>query len=144
VPAATLAALVHSLPTPRQHQRLLTWLALVAVLGMALLPTLSHALAFARGDASRWAEVCTPQGMRLVAVDDSAGAEDKTLPTASGQLEHCPLCALGAGAMAPPPAPLAVLWLPLAGAEPPTAFLQAPRTAHAWRSAQPRGPPSFS
>ena len=128
----------------RLHQRTLTWLALVAVLAMALLPTLSHALSFARGDAGRWAEVCTPQGMRLVAVDDAAGAADATLPTANSHLEHCPLCALGAGAMAPPPAPLAMLWLPLAGAEPPPAFLHAPRTAFAWRSAQPRGPPSHS
>lgn len=131
----------------RRHQRLLTWFALVAVLAMALLPTLSHALALARGDAGRWAEVCTPQGMRLVAVDltlDAAGDGATGLPTAAGHLEHCPLCALGVGAMAPPPAPTPALWLLPARAAPSPAFLHAPRTPQAWCTAQPRGPPSFS
>src|SRR5262245_31384367 len=54
--------------------RLPLWLALVAMLALAVLPTLSHALAFARGGAA-WAEVCTPQGMRLVAVDAAQSAE---------------------------------------------------------------------
>lgn len=118
------------------------WLALAAMLALALLPTLSHALAFARG-ASAWAEVCTPQGMRLVSVDVAQAVDTGTPVQAAGHLEHCPLCALGADTPPLPPAPPAALPLPLSAAEPPALFLHAPRTLHAWRSAQPRGPPSF-
>lgn len=119
------------------------WLALVAMLALALLPTLSHALAFARGGAA-WAEVCTPQGMRLVAVDAAQAAETGAPVQVAGHLEHCPLCALGADLPALPPAPPVALPLPLAAADPPPLFLHAPRTLFAWRSAQPRGPPPFS
>ena len=129
---------------PIRTSRLPLWLALVAMLALALLPTLSHALAFARGGAA-WAEVCTPQGMRLVAVDAAQAAADPDAPAqAAGRLEHCPLCALGADLPALPPAAPAALALPLAAAEPPPLFLHAPRTLFAWHSAQPRGPPSFS
>ena len=128
---------------PLRSARLPLWLALVAMLALALLPTVSHALAFARGGAA-WAEVCTPQGMRLVAVDAAQAADNGAPAQAAGHLEHCPLCALGADAPPLPPAPPAALRLPVAGAEPPPLFLQAARTLHAWRSAQPRAPPSFS
>ena len=123
--------------------RIPTWLALVAMLALALLPTVSHALAFARG-GSAWAEVCTPQGMRLVSVDASQAVDTGAPVQSAGHLEQCPLCALGADLPALPPALPDALPLPLGAAEMPALFLHAPRTLFAWRSAQPRGPPSFS
>jgi hypothetical protein len=125
----------------RSSLRRVAWLALLAVLAMGLLPTVSHALALKRG-GSAWAEVCTPQGMRLVAVD----SDDSPAPLqASGHLEHCPLCALqGMDASAPPPARTSVLMLPVQRLGLPPLFLQAPATLHAWRTAQPRGPPTVS
>ena len=128
---------------PHRDSRLPLWLALVAMLALALLPTVSHALAFARGGAA-WAEVCTPQGMRLVSVDAAQAVDTGAPVQAAGHLEHCPLCALGADLPALPPAPLAALPQPLGVAPMPALFLHAPRTLFAWRSAQPRGPPSFS
>jgi hypothetical protein len=113
------------------------------MLALALLPTLSHALAFARGGAA-WAEVCTPQGMRLVSVDAAQAVDTGAPVQVAGHLEHCPLCALGADLPVLPPAPRAALALPLGAAEMPALFLHAPRTLFAWRSAQPRGPPLFS
>ncbi len=111
------------------------------MLGLALLPTLSHALA---GRDTRWAEVCTPQGTRLVAVDAAERSASGTPMRAQAHLEHCPYCALSAPALGPPPAVPAVLPpRPLAQAVP-ALFLHAPRTLFAWRSAQPRGPPAFS
>ena len=82
----------------RPRQRPLTWVALVAMLAMALLPMVSHALAFARGDVGRWAEVCTPQGMRLALVDADRAASDAPPVQAASHLEHCPSCALCADA----------------------------------------------
>ncbi len=110
---------------------------------MALLPTLSHALASARGD-SAWAEICTPQGMRLVAVSADPDESSPAPLSAAAHLEHCPYCAQSAGTLGLPPAPMGVPFLPVASAEPPALFLQAPHTLHAWRIAQPRAPPAHS
>ncbi len=121
------------------------------MLALALLPTLSHALAHARGGVGAWAEVCTPQGLRAVALGAGQGAEVSApavpaapTTTAAGHLEHCPLCALNAD-FTPLPAPAQpALALPAGSAELPALFLHAPRTPFSWRSAQPRGPPSVS
>ena len=69
------------------------WFAvLIAVLG-ALAPTVSHALALANSGASGAFEVCTPQGMRIVAPDPTSSSADSS----NGQesvlsLSHCPFC----------------------------------------------------
>lgn len=138
---------LHSAPVTRLHRHLrpLTWLALVAVLALALMPTLSHALAFARGDAIAWAEVCTPQGVKVVAVDGS-DADAPVAPLNIGQhLEHCPFCKLGSHDALPlwPALPAVAEPLPPGPFLPPL-WLQAPRTLHAWASAQPRAPPAHA
>jgi hypothetical protein len=118
----------------RRHLRFANWLALVAMLALAVLPTLSHAMA---GSSNGFAEVCTPQGPKVIALADG----EQQPSSASLHLEHCPYCIAGIGAVGMPPAPL-VLPLPAAEAalQPPL-FLQAPRTLFAWAVAQPRGPP---
>lgn len=122
----------------RHHLRLAVWLALAAMAAVALLPTLSHALARAAGGgSSAFTEVCTPQGTKLVALADGQAAPDSALL----QLEHCSWCTAALGDLAPPP----LAWHqdgPVAGAGfVPALFLQAPHTLHAWASAQPRAPP---
>ena len=96
------------------------------MLALALLPTVSHALAFAQGGKSAWAEICTPQGMKVVAVESAPG--DESAPVAA-HLDHCAFCAQAATTLGMPPAPAAVAALALAAIEPPALFLQAPRTA---------------
>jgi hypothetical protein len=127
----------------RRHLRPLSAIALLAMLALALLPTLSHAWASARG-GSVWAEVCTPQGVRLVALDGDGPSNDGGVPmSASAHLEHCPFCGSTPHA-APPPAQAAPAVPAAVALHVPPHFLHAPRTLHAWRSAQPRGPPSLS
>ncbi len=134
----------------RPQLRPLTWIALVAILALALLPTLSHAWAHVRGQgAGGWAEVCTTQGPQRIAVDADGKLADTTIepaadPAGALHLQHCPLCVLSLDVPLLPPAAPAALPLALASAAPPAAFLHAPHTLHAWRSAQPRGPPSRS
>ncbi len=113
------------------------------MLALALMPTLSHARAHAQGAPAGWAEVCTPQGMRLVAVDASAAAEGSPAASA-GYLEHCPYCAHAAGDVALPPAAAPSVDLQLPAETVPRLFLHAGRTLHAWATAFPRGPPNFS
>lgn len=122
----------------RRHRSLTAWIALVAMLGFALMPTLARALSFAQG-GSGWSEICTPQGMQWVSPDGER--QDRAPDGATSHLDHCHFCQLATDGAAPLPAAAPAVVLPLAAAEPPRLFLQAARTLHAWRSAQPRAPP---
>ena len=100
------------------RRRLAVWLVVLIALFGALAPTLSHALALARGGTSAWTEVCTSTGTRWVMMGSSApnaapqiaDAHASTTPvsTASpdGQeaaffLDHCPFCLLSTDRAAP-------------------------------------------
>jgi Protein of unknown function (DUF2946) len=124
--------------THRPRHRLI-WLALLAMLAVALLPTVSHALAHARGGVVAWAVVCTPQGLRGVTVASATPDPDVAPTTVS--LEHCPLCTLAADQPGLPSAfGPADLRRPFdAARQPPSA--SAPCARPAWPQAQPRGPP---
>ena len=127
----------------RRHLLALSRIALLAMVTLALLPTVAQAFAQASGGHAM-TEICTPQGMKLVVVDaDQPASPVDAARTALGHLDHCPFCATAAHAMAPPPAAPKLL-LPPTGAEAAPLFLQAPRTLHAWVAAQPRGPPALS
>jgi len=127
--------------TLRRRFRPLTWLALVAMLGLGLLPAVSHALAWA-GGTSNWAEVCTARGQtRMVALESPAGKGD--MPVA-GTFEHCPYCAHAAGPVGLPPSPLATHPAPQVGAAARRGDRLAPATWAPWTHAQPRAPPTLT
>ena len=128
--------------TLRAHLRSLSWLALAAMLALALLPSVSHALRFSQGDPLNLAEICTPQGMRTVLVD--GGATDDNMPATAAAGADCPYCSLCGHLAALPPASPSMLPPLVAQAAVPSLFLQAPRTLFAWASAQPRAPPVLS
>jgi hypothetical protein len=120
--------------TLRPHLRRLSMIAFVAIFALALLPTVSRLLAHATG-SSAWAEICTPQGVKSLAV-----MGEQPTPTAHAHLDHCPLCGLAGSALAPPPAVVsAIVMAPLR--ELPLLFGAAPRPLYAWAAPQPRGPP---
>lgn len=128
--------------TTRRHRHLTVWLALVAMLAFALVPTLSRAMAVAGGTGS-WAEVCTPQGLKRVSTRDAAAdpAGTATPATPAAHADACGFCSLVGDGNAPLPAmPLATA-LPRASAEPPRLLLQAVTAQPAWRSAPARAPP---
>jgi hypothetical protein len=123
----------------RAQRRFTTWIAVLAILLASLAPSLSHALASATG--TNWIEVCTTQGSKWIAAGED-GSE--RAPASAHVLEHCPYCSLHAPGLALPPANDATLLPSRLAHEVPLAFLAAPRTLHAWVSAQPRAPPLFS
>ena len=129
--------------TLRDQLRKLVWLALTAMLALSLLPTVAHALSFAKGEPGRLAEICTAQGSQWVSVEGTPSDRDAPA-TGIGHLEDCPYCSHASAAAALPPTLPAMPVRLLAGAEAPPLFLNAPRTLFAWASAQPRGPPSLS
>jgi len=127
---------MHSL---RRRLRPFTWIALVAMLGMGLLPAVSHALAWA-GGSGEWAEVCSADGLKRVAAD-GAPAGPGGLPAAAGT-DHCPFCLPGTPAAGMPPAPLQAGLAPAALVAGSQAVGQPPVLAAAWAAARPRGPPA--
>lgn len=124
------------------------WLALwIALLG-ALVPTLSHALVWARGDAAL-VEICTTTGQRWVVVDQvetdgALRAADASGDPASAQgLTHCPFCLLSAERLSTPP-PLPFVPFVLAGQAVPPQSRQVLASLLSFVVAPPpRGPPAF-
>lgn len=113
---------------------------MLAVLVASLAPVVSHALG--KSGTASWVEVCTAQGSQWVQ-GDAPPAGDPA-PGAGHLLDHCPYCSLHPNAVGIPPALLQALPPVAAGHAVPLAFLAAPRTLHAWVSAQPRAPPLSS
>ena len=88
------------------HRRLIALLALCSLLGGAVLPAWAHALTVKRG-ALLSIEVCTAEGLRVIAPDVSAPGDAPVSGTAADHLKHCPFCAHTMGAPGMPPSPLA-------------------------------------
>ncbi|NUZ07388.1 DUF2946 domain-containing protein [Piscinibacter koreensis] len=123
----------------RVHARFTSWIAVLAMLLGSLAPSVTYALGSSMG--ASWIEICTTQGSKWIRAGDD-GSE--RAPGSAHPFEHCPYCSLNTPALGMPPAAIAA-HLPLRLAhEVPQAFLAAPRTLHAWASAQPRAPPLFS
>ncbi|MBK6853283.1 MAG: DUF2946 domain-containing protein [Burkholderiales bacterium] len=118
--------------------RLSCWLAVLAMLTLVLLPTITHALT-ARADSSIWADLCSVSGA-TGAVHESDGSAPQA-PGGTSHPDHCAACRIAVDAMALAPAAVPAMVLPLGGVEPPAAFLQAPPSKYVWRRAQTRAPP---
>jgi hypothetical protein len=114
------------------------WLVLAAMFALALAPTVSHALAFARG--ASWQEICTAQGARRVpAGDDAPVPAPAPLPTSP--FDHCGYC-VGSSGVGPLPAAWAGLpAVPGGCGDSAAGPSEAPRIDLAWPDARPRGPP---
>lgn len=124
----------------RSLRALISWLACCAILLGALAPAISHAVQLDVPDG--WTEICSVTGAKLVRIADGE-TRAKPGPADSGLhvYSHCPYCALHVDALGlPPVAPALPALLPL-NFEVPELFLLAPRTLHAWATAQPRAPP---
>ena len=120
-------------------RRCLSWIALAAILGLALTPALAQMMA--KGGAPAWMQICSAQGGKLVAMADLA-PQDSSKPS-TAHLEHCPFCVLHA-----PLLPTPQLQISFAAPAPPPArypslFFSAPRPLFAWSAAQPRAPPAI-
>lgn len=119
--------------------RSLAWVAIMAILMLALAPAISSVLRGANYAA--WVNVCrTPSLAVATATQGSHGTpDDLGHPTA-----HCPYCALHADALPPAPRTLDIPRDVLPAFMEPQAFLQAPSVGHVWRHAPSRAPPRLS
>jgi hypothetical protein len=126
-------------------RRFAAWAACLAILMSALAPSVSHALALARGSDIAWMEVCSVAGIKLVKADISvkkAGAP--VSHDALGPSGHCPFCSTHAASFALPPAASALFQVAGTASMRPLLFYQSPRPLPIWTDAQSRAPPRFS
>lgn len=108
------------------------------MLAFALVPTLSRAMS-RTGGSPAWAEVCTPQGARVVLIGIGEGAP---LQASVHQIDHCAFCSLAGEGAAPGPSLCSTPLLHSGSAALPGPSLQAAPTSFAWRSAPARAPPA--
>jgi len=119
----------------RQWQKWMAWVACAALLAAALLPSVSHAIAFDRVAAAMAAEICAPSGKSYT---------DQQSPSKhAGHMEDCPYCRSGGDVPVLPgvqlvPAPIKIAALK------PALFYVSPAPMFMWAAAQPRGPPSLA
>jgi hypothetical protein len=116
-------------------RRFAAWIACFAILFAALAPSISHAMAAARGDA--WTEICSTAGIKLVKADDPADAQP-----ASSHLEHCPFCATHPSSLSLLPGSAQSMPLLQGRDTHPSLFFQSPSPLAIWTLAQSRAPPA--
>lgn len=121
------------------HHRFAAWLALLAVLWGALVPTLAQA-AVSASDRQGWVEVCSASGVLWVRVDGGAASPTGQPGTMADASAHCPWCPMQ-GAAGLPPEPALSTTATAQCPEPAAAFTSA-RPAPVWSSAQSRAPPA--
>ena len=118
--------------------------ALLAAWALAIVPSLSHAWAWAEGRSPDVLQICTAEGMRWfnAATGDVSEADPASAGPGAHSLDHCPYCNAHSPWAALPSAKRTFESADSPTQALPPRFFQAPRTAHAWCSAQPRAPPS--
>ncbi len=123
-------------------KRLHVWIACFAILLNALAPSISHAISASAGQTAAWAEICSVDGARLVAVGtDHAQSPDGSPSPQAQPSAHCPFCSPHAGTFALPAAAM-TLPVPIAGARLlPSLFYRSPQPLFSWAAANPRAPP---
>jgi hypothetical protein len=135
-----------------RHRRVISsWIAILAILLNALMPTVSMALESSRGQSvpssSDWIEVCSVQGSTWVRLDSHGSLIEQTdrKPVgapASAHDGHCPYCLTHAASFGLPPVPVWVLpvWPRTADLLPQRTPLALPPVA--WLAPAARAPPT--
>lgn len=128
----------------RITRRIVAWTACLAVLLAASAPSVSLALAAAKGSNALWIEVCSVQGATLVKADGKQSSTSPT-PVKTMYAEHCPFCCTHAGSVSLPPAAAFHLHPLLSGTPTrPALYHQSPYPLFVWTAPQSRAPPVLS
>lgn len=126
-----------------QRGKLHIWIACLAILLNALVPSISHALSAMHG-ASKVVEVCSTAGTKLLAIDQAA-PDSSPIDSTLHHLEHCPFCLTHAGTFALPAATLTTPFAVMGGYDLfPSLFYHSPTPLFSWSGAHPRAPPTLS
>ena len=128
----------------KSTQKIAAWIACFAILLASLAPSVSHALALAKGGSYSWMEICSTAGAKFVKVTDNQNPTSFPIKKTTTHFEHCPFCLTHAGLDGLPPT--ATFSLPVIpnSSQHPFLFYQAPYPLFAWTTAQSRAPPLVS
>ena len=128
-----------------QHNRLIAWVACIAILLNALAPAISHAMAASRGDSAIWQEVCSAAGNKTpVALDLGIKKPGNDKDSKSAPMQHCPYCYTHAGSFGLMTTFATVVAAPDIAYSVPELFYHAPRPLFVWAASSPRAPPAFA
>ena len=122
----------------RTRVRRFAWLAILALLALALAPTISRLLANPRLPPEL-AAVCGPDGLRAL---DTAGDRGSGSGTTLGHLEACAYCGPAFAALVPPALVPAWHAMPIAREPSPDAADLPAFASSIWTAALPRAPPA--
>ena len=90
----------------KTRRMIFSWVAVLAILLNAMMPTLAQALVADKGEGSAWVEVCSAQGISRVSAGTDAGLSTQEAQDAPGpaQAAKCAYCLVHADSFALPPA----------------------------------------
>ena len=147
------SAIIPAMRLKSKSRQLFIWLACLAVLLNALAPSISHAVALAKGKPRVW-EICLNDGTRISGTGEltaetfraltDRSKPSKPAPLMAMNMADCGYCLPHAGSTGLPPSDAMPA---VAVAEPslrPLLFYQSPAPLEIWASANPRGPPARS
>lgn len=126
-------------------RRLHIWIACLAILLNALAPSISHAIAAARGDAPAW-QICRTDASRYAA-PALAAAGEPLAPSRQDKMqagEHCAYCLPHGASFALPPEAILAFGVFAQQRIVPLLFYRSPQPLTAWSAARPRGPPALA
>ena len=124
----------------RQNLRGLAWLASLAILLSALMPTIAQAVAASQDKPTLWGAICSASGTKFVSAPFGQPADNK--PDTKPAMAHCPYCLMHAGSVALLPQVLSVPAVVPVTHVMPRLFYLAPYPLFAWTTAHPRAPPN--
>ncbi|MDQ1811996.1 DUF2946 domain-containing protein [Massilia sp. CCM 9210] len=123
-----------------KRQTLHIWIAMLAILFSTLAPGMARAMS-ASGAPAGTMEICTANGYKLVKVGDTDAS--KTPGSAQHGMEHCAFCLTHGGSLGlSGTLPERLAFDAVRDVYPPL-FYSAPRSLHAWSTANPRAPPNL-
>ena len=125
----------------RQNLRSLAWLACLAILLNALMPTIAHAVAASQDEPALWGVICSASGTKFVPAPFDLPADKKS--DTGSMMAHCPYCLMHAGSAGPLPQAPSMPIAPALKHVMPELFYLAPYPLFAWATAQPRAPPAL-
>lgn len=129
-----------------KNKCLTVWIACLAILLNALVPSLASAMAVRDGAMPSWAEICSTTTITAAAANPSNKATPATSTSGEDQhaAKHCPFCLPHAGNFALPPAIIPCCAVAAGHDAFPILYYQAPSLLFSWVTANPRGPPQRS
>jgi hypothetical protein len=126
----------------KSTQRLVAWIAALAILLSFVAPSISLAIAANETGTSALIEVCSTNGIKFVRVADDRDGKSGTPSAPPSHAGHCPFCCTHSGSFGLPPSGTPSMAL-VGGHQHFTSTASvSPLSARVWQSAQPRAPPS--